>query len=185
MIKTTLEFLKLQQGIGNIIQTAYKYLKDNGFLLGDIKSPIYSINIPTLIDAHIEKVSKATATYTNTPILTYKNNSIDKEVRLLTIDFNAQSNKFIAFDVVKNATLVGAVYRTFDSATHTQIDTTATIATGGILVGGKGVAGTNTERIDLIGKPVLFTCLPGEKITITATSEGNASALIYIRIEEI
>jgi DNA polymerase-3 subunit alpha len=89
MAKETLENVNQQKGFGNIIQSVYKYLKDNNILLGTWKNPIFNTRKARLPTAYYDKhsVVGASGLATAKPFISFKNNNTNKVIRLMT--FNA------------------------------------------------------------------------------------------------
>lgn len=73
----------------------------------------------------------------------------------------------------------------FDGSTTIQKDISATSYSGGLLVGGVDVPETGGVYISQEDKPLFFTCLPNETITIVLTAENSSDIRMRIRLEEI
>lgn len=188
MPKETIENVRQQIGLGNIIISVYKYLKDNNIILGTWRNPIFNTRKARLPIAYYDKHSIAgTSNFTSAkPFISFKNNNTDKVIRLMTFNATVKANKIVEWDIRKNATLTGASWVGFDSATNIQKDITATSFSGGLLIGGIDMPSTGGEYISIGDEPVIFECLPGESITITAKADANTTDLyLRLRIEEI
>lgn len=187
MPKETIEQVNQKTGMGNILISAYKYLKDKGILVGSgLSNPLITqkkARIPT--STHMEKLALNSAFFNNTPMFSYKNISTDKEIRVMTFNVAVKSIKPVSFDIYKNATLTGAVWSAFNSSTIIQKDTSATAYTGGKLVGGVDVPETGGVYITLGDEPVIFSCMPGDIITFAPTTDLASDIYFRIRLEEI
>lgn len=183
MARETIEQVNQKTGFGNILISAYKYLRDQGFLLGTKKSPMLVEQKARTPHTHVAKVS-INANLADKPIFSYKNNT-DKEVRLMTFNVAVKSNKPVSFDIYKNATLTGAVWEDFDDAGHIDKDTTATDYSGGTLIGGVDVPEAGGQYISLGNEPVIFTCYPDEIITVAVVTEQASDLFLRVRVEEI
>lgn len=188
MPKQTLEDTKQQSGLANIIISVYKYLKDNNILLGTWKNPIVNTRrarMPIVFYAK-HSVLSSSGFATSKPFFSFKNNHTEKVVRLMTFVPTVKANKIVEWDIYKNATLTSASWVAFDGATNIQKDTSATAFSGGTLIGGLDMPSTDGKYISIGDEPVIFECLPGETITITAKADSSATDLyLRIRIEEI
>ena len=188
MPKETKENLQQQTGLGNILASTYKYLKDNNILLGTWRNPIFNTRKARVPIAYYDKHSilGASNLATSKPFFSFKNNNTNKLIRLMTFNATVKANKIVEWDIRKNATLTGASWVGFDSATNIQKDISATAFTGGLLIGGLDMPSTGGEYISIGDEPVIFECLPGELITITAKADANTTDLyLRLRLEEI
>ena len=132
-----------------------------------------------------DKLILPSTTGTNKPIFTYKNISTDKEIRLCTFNVAVKSTKPVSLDMYKNSNLTAASWIAFDGSTTIQKDISATSYSGGLLVGGVDVPETGGVYISQEDKPLFFTCLPNETITIVLTAENSSDIRMRIRLEEI
>lgn len=188
MPKETLENVNQQTGFGNIIQSVYKYLRDNNILLGTWRNPIFNTRKARLPIAYYDKHSilGASNLATPKPFFSFKNNNTNKVIRLMTFNATVKANKIVEWDIIKNAILTGASWVGFDGAISIQKDISSTGFTSGILIGGIDMPSTGGEYISIGDEPVIFECLPGESITITAKADANTTDLyLRLRIEEI
>lgn len=188
MPKETKENVNQQTGLGNILQSVYKYLKDNNILLGTWKNPIVNTRKARVPVSYYDKYSilAATAFATSKPFFSFKNNNTNKRIRLMTFVPTVKANKIVEWDIRKNVTLTGASWVAFDSSANIQKDISATAFTGGLIIGGLDMPSTDGKYISIGDEPVIFECLPGETITITAKADANATDLyLRLRIEEI
>lgn len=188
MPKETLESVETETGLGKIIISVYKYLRDSNNLLGLLKRPIYSIRKPREpVCRFTKRAVESTSQYTGTrPFFSYKNNFTDKEVRILTFNPAVKANKIVDWSIFKNVTLVGASWVNFGNDSNVQKDISATSFSGGTEIGGLYITATGADYLSIGDSPVIFSCLPGETITIVPITDANASDLyLKIRIEEI
>lgn len=188
MPKETLENVKQQIGLGNIAISVYKYLKDNNILLGTWKNPIVNTRKARIPIAFYAKHSilGSSVFATSKPFFSFKNNNTEKAIRLMTFIPTVKANKIVEWDIYKNATLTSPSWVLFDGATNIQKDISATAFSGGTLIGGLDMPSTDGKYISIGDEPVIFECLPGEIITITAKADSSATDLyLRIRIEEI
>lgn len=186
MPKETKENLNQQSGLGNILISAYKYLRDQSILLGTYKNPIFNTRkarIPN--EPHVEKLFLAGITLSNQPIFSYKNISGNKEIRLMTFNVAVQSNKPVSFDIYKNVILTNPTWNPFDESEIIEKDTSATAFSGGKLVGGVDIPQTGGQYISLGDAPVIFTCMPNDIITIVLTVDQSSDVTLRLRLEEI
>lgn len=188
MPKETLENVNQQVGIGNIIQSVYKFLKDNNILLGTWKNPIVNTRrarMPVVFYAKHSVLGSSGFT-TSKPFFSFKNNHTEKVVRLMTFVPTVKANKIVEWDIYKNATLTSASWIAFNGSINIEKDISATAFTGGTLIGGLDMPSTDGKYISIGDEPVIFECLPGETITIAAKADSSATDLyLRIRIEEI
>jgi hypothetical protein len=104
----------------------------------------------------------------------------------MTFNATVKANKIVEWDIRKNATLTGPSWVGFDGATNIQKDISATAFSGGVLIGGVDIQSTDGIYVSIGDEPVIFECLPGESITITARADANSTDLyLRLRIEEI
>ncbi len=188
MPKETKENLQQQTGMGNILTSVYKYLKDNNIMLGTWKNPIVSVKKARVPVFYYDKRNIIGATNLNTsvPFFSYKNNNTSKTVRLLTFNTSVKANKAVEWDIYKNATLTGVSWEAFASAQNIQKDISATAYSGGVLVGGIDIMSVDRIYLPLGDDPVIFECLPGETLTFTVKADANtADIYLRLRIEEI
>lgn len=188
MPKTTISDVEEATGMGNILITVYKYLRDTAALLGTFKNPLNIMVKQRTPNAFFTKLQTANATFSNTPIISYKNISSSKETDILTLDLVVDSNKAVVFDIIKNGTLTAASFALATnengSATYTQIDTSATAIASGTLVGSKAIPTSDGQYLDLGQLQKFWRCEAGDTITLTATSDGNATLYIALRVNE-
>jgi len=188
MPKETLEEVNNKTGLGNILQSVYKYLRDNNILLGTWKNPIFNTRkarIPIVFYAK-HNILGSSGFATTKPFFSFKNNHADKSIRLMTFVPTVKANKIVEWDIYKNPTLTGASWVAFNGAADIQKDTTATALSGGTLIGGLDMPSTDGKYISIGDEPVIFECLPGETITIAAKADSSATDLyLRIRIEEV
>lgn len=188
MPKETLENVRQQTGLGNIIISIYKYLKDNNIILGTWKNPIFNTRKARMPIAYYAKhsVLGSSGFATSKPFFSFKNNHTEKVVRLMTFVPTVKANKIVEWDIYKNATLTNASWVAFDGATNIEKDISATAFSGGMLIGGLDMPSTDGKYISIGDEPIIFECLPSETITITAKADSSATDLyLRIRIEEI
>ena len=188
MPKETLENVNQQIGFGNIIQSVYKYLRDNNILLGTWRNPIFNTRKARVPIAYYDKHSilGVSNLATSKPFFSFKNNNTNKVIRLMTFNATVKANKIVEWDIRKNATLTGPSWVGFDGATNIQKDISATAFSGGTLIGGVDIQSADSIYVSIGDEPVIFECLPGESITITARADGNSTDLyLRLRIEEI
>ena len=188
MPKETLEEVNTKTGLGNILQSVYKYLRDNNILMGTWRNPIFNTRKARLPAAYYDKHSIIGASNfaTAKPFMSFKNNNTDKLIRLMTFNATVKANKIVEWDIKKNAILTGASWVGFDGASNIQKDISATAFSGGILIGGVDMPSTEGIYVSIGDEPVIFECLPGESITITARADANSTDLyLRLRIEEI
>lgn len=188
MPKETLENVNLQKGTGNIIQSVYKYLRDNNILLGTWKNPIFNTRKARQPVAYYDKhsITGVSGLATAKPFLSFKNNNTDKVIRLMTFNATAKANKIVEWDIRKNATLTSPSWVSFDGATNIQKDISATAFSGGLLIGGVDIQSADSIYVAIGDEPVIFECLPEESITITVKADSNSTDLyLRLRIEEV
>lgn len=66
-----------------------------------------------------------------------------------------------------------------------EVDTTATVITGGTLVGGALLSKVNRECLNLIDADVVISAYPNETLTFACKSEGATHVNVFLRtIEE-
>ena len=66
-----------------------------------------------------------------------------------------------------------------------EVDTTATVITGGTLVGGALLSKVDRERLNLIDGDVVISTYPNETLTFACKSEGATHVNVFLRtIEE-
>lgn len=184
MARETLEQVNQKTGFGNILISAYKYLRDQNFLLGTYKNPTIVERKQRIAHTHSTKL-KLSSNPVNKPIFSYKNNTTDTEVRIMTFNVAVKSNKPVSFDIYKNPTLTAASWVNFNTTDHILKDISATAYTGGELVGGVDVPEAGGVYISLGDLPVFFTCEPNEIISIVCTTDQSSDLFLRIRLEEI
>ena len=185
MPKETITKVQEQSGLGNILIATYKYLRDNNILKGVFKNPLVVVRKTREAVQFYDKLILPSTTGTNKPIFTYKNISTDKEIRLCTFNVAVKSTKPVSLDMYKNSNLTAASWIAFDGSANIQKDISATSYSGGLLVGGVDVPETGGVYISQEDKPLFFTCLPNETITIVLTAENSSDIRMRIRLEEI
>ncbi len=172
MPKETIAKVQEQSGLGNILITTYKYLRDNNILKGVFKNPLIVVRKTREAVQFYDKLILPSTTGTNKPIFTYFNVAV-------------KSTKPVSLDMYKNSNLTTASWIAFDGSTTIQKDISATSYSGGLLVGGVDVPETGGVYISQEDKPLFFTCLPNETITIVLTAENSSDIRMRIRLEEI
>lgn len=188
MPKETLENVNQQSGMANIIQSVYKYLKDNNILLGTWRNPIFNTRKARMPIVFYSKhnILGSSGFGTTKPFFSFKNNHTDKSVRLMTFVPTVKANKIVEWDIYKNPTLTGASWEAFNGSINIQKDVSATALSGGTLIGGLDMPLTDGKYISVGDEPVIFECLPGEIITIAAKADSTSTDLyLRIRIEQI
>lgn len=188
MSKTTQEEVQQSVGMGNILISTYKYLRDNNILKGVLKNPIFATMKPRVPKVFYDKriVLGATDYGTEKPFFSYKNNNAKKEVRIMTFIPTVEASKIVEWDIYKNPTLTNPSWQQFGLSDNIEKDISATAFTGGELIGGLDMPRTDGKYLEIGDSPVIFTCLPGEIITITAKADSNNTDLyLRIRLEEI
>lgn len=188
MAKETLEDVQQKTGMGNILISVYKYLRDNKDLLGAWKRPIFATQkprVPIVRFANREVLS--TNAYDGTvPFFSYKNNFTNKEVRILTFNPATKATKIVNWKILKNVTLVGESWINYGADSNVQKDVSAASFSGGEEIGGLYIISEGAPYLAIGDSPVIFTCLPGESITIVPkTDVNNTDLYLNIRIEEI
>ena len=184
MAKETIDQVNTTTGMGAILISVYKYLKDNKILSGSSKTPLIVQQKARVPDTHFERVV-LNANLINKPVLSYQNTSTTKEVRLMTFNAAVESNKPVLVDIYKNPTLTDEVWVDFNSSLTTKKDISATSFTGGTLVGGVPLSKSGSFYENYGNLPVLFTCNPNDIITFVVTTDQTSDIDISIRIEEI
>lgn len=128
---------------------------------------------------------------TETPLITFKNKDIFKGKsnhvvsRYATVTLSSDGTKAVNFKVKKNATLTGAVYSDVDTNNSvSEKDTSATLISGGTLVGGTLLGKVDRERINLFGGDVPIKVYPNETLTLSAISTASSDLNIFLRIIE-
>lgn len=142
MPKTTIEVVKQKTGMGEILISVYKYLRDNNILKGVFKNPIFATLKSRVPVVYYDKRSVLSASQYSTeiPFFSYKNNNEKKEVRIMTFIPTVEASKIVEWNIYRNATLTNESWVTFGEANNIEKDISATAFSGGTLVGGAGYA---------------------------------------------
>jgi hypothetical protein len=183
MPRETIENVNQQTGMGNILISVYKYLRDRNILKGTFKNPLVVQQKARVPETYVAKVKKENSTLSNYPILSYKNTSTDKAIRIMTFSAAVKSNKPVEIDILKNPTLNTPTWIPYDGATEIEKDISSTSISGGTLVGGVDIPETSGTYESLGNQPVIFCCMPGETITLSVNTSGNSDVYIRVRLE--
>lgn len=184
MPKETLEQVRKQSGMGNILISAYRYLRDNGIALGTQKTPsVVSLKVKEP-DAYFHRIISENTNFTNTPVFAYRCVSEGVEARIMTVSAAVKSNKPVVMSIYKNPTFT-AIWDSFDTSQDIEKATQITNVNGGRLVGGLNIPETGGEYVEVSENRPLFPCRNGDIILFTVDSDSNSDFYMNVRVEAV
>ena len=153
---------------------------NNTYSLGVLNNPQ---GIPDSTNAFVmTNTPIAVQLNTLTPLISIRNDSVDKNFRLGTLSIATDGSKPVIFTIYKNGTLTGASFVAYGGDSFCSYDISATAITNqGMAVGGLVMNKLDTQRINLFTNDVFIKAGPNDVLTLCAKSTSNTEITLFIR----